>query len=320
MRQDDAQSHEDTFPAEKRACRVDRFFSDALRSGRIKMWAEDVIVAPDDSWEVVIDRHTPLLFDLWKDCEVDYRNAAAFPPGDDWVTRVDGHRVEGLRVLRNLVVDEDALEAELTGWVVSTLSLHSVAGDEIWKIDSNGTVIEVRCGVNEEALSRGMRVFAMALKHAGTSLPHSLLEGLGRRKYKQEKKFPKDKEVARLRRLIDPTCSAFFWEDRPLREANEEIRKILAGRTSEVLPTQGDFTDRAYDAVNNSLEAVRAYLRRRCGKLGSVVANHIKASIRSRNGGFFYDPRRSQVAWTWAPPPPSLHLSPGGAPEDVTAA
>ena len=122
------------------------------------MWAEDRIAPLDGSPEVVTHPRRPLLFDLWKSADVDYRTAAAFPPGEDWEIRVDGLLVSGSRHLRRVTVDEDALEAEL--------SYNGMEDTEIWAISWNGTKLTVDCA-KAEGRGRAMRAIALLRQNPG---------------------------------------------------------------------------------------------------------------------------------------------------------
>ena len=74
-------------------------------------------------------------------CAVDYCDAAAYPDGDNWENRVQGHSVSGRLLLRNVEVDEDALDAELRGAVEAELRYERSEGGEIWKITWPGFAV-----------------------------------------------------------------------------------------------------------------------------------------------------------------------------------
>ena len=63
------------------------------------------------------------------------------------------------------------------------------------------------------------------------------------------------------------------------------------------LPDKLRFHNRAYDAVTNSLAAVKTRLRKFGGPRGPEVAAYIEKSINSKSGGFRYDPGSTSVTW-----------------------
>jgi hypothetical protein len=206
--------------------------------------------------------------------------------------------VSGRLLLRNVAVDEDALDAELRGAVEAELRYERSEGGEIWKITWGGSQIDIPCA-RAEALSRGMRIIALLLRHSGTSIPYCLLEGLKRRKFELKDPSAEDAEIFRLRALIDPVCQRFLLRKTSLDAARKEIDEQLQSRDMAALPDELGFHNRAYDAVTNSLAAVKTRLRKFGGPRGPEVAAYIEKSINSKSGGFRYNPAVASVTWKW---------------------
>lgn len=300
-REDEIHSKRTTSAAERGACRAHNLLHNALRSGRVKAWAEEVICS-DDKTEALTHSDRAIKPDLWNACAVDYYHSACHPDGDDWETRSGGHLVRGYMLLRNIALDEDALEAQLRGSVEAELRLDPADGQEIWTIIWRGVAIQIPCA-GAEALSRGMRIIAVLLQHSGKSISCCLLEGLKRRKVDRKSKTTKNVEVSRLRGLIDPVCQRFFEGSITLKAAGDEVGKLLAGRNPAAIPDEATFHNLAYDAVTNSLNAVKEHVRKIGGPLGSEVESHMTKSIASKRRSSRYDPGGEPVMWKWVHDP-----------------
>ena len=202
-------------------CRAHRWFAEALWRTRVTMWAEDRAAPLDGSPEVVTHSRRPLLFDLWKSADVDYRTAAAFPPGEDWEIRVDGILVSGSRHLRRVTVDEDALEAEL--------SYNGMEDTEIWAISWNGTKLTVDCA-KAEGRGRAMRAIALLRQNPGRRISSPLLASLRRRRVCKEGSSSSERETVRLRELVDIISARLTSGLVNLETADKEVQSHLNTR------------------------------------------------------------------------------------------
>lgn len=300
MLHDDAHFSAETSEAEKLICRTHRWFVDSLRSTRVRMWAEDRIAPLDGSPEVVTHPRRSLLFDLWKCADVDYRAAAAFPPGDDWETRADGLRVSGSRHLTRVTVDEDGLEGELQiGQIEAKLSYGGIEEAETWTISWNGTKIDIECA-KAEARSRAMRALALLLLNPGRPISCPLLASLRRRKVGKESSSASDHETVRLRGLIDLISTRLMAGCITLEAADNEVQSRLSTQIKPTLLTRTDFDAKEYDVVYSALSSIRDYIRAIGGTAALEIANHLQESVRRRAGGFRYDQKGKRVSWSFS--------------------
>lgn len=297
MLRDDMEARNETSAAERRACEVHRQLIDRLSSGQIKAWAKEWI-APHGSGELMTRPIGLVSMECWHDCRVDYRNATVQTAGE-WETRVEGHRVSGQLVLREVALDEDALDVELKIRTVEAELWHEMAGGrEVWTIKWNGSSINIEC-TTQPSRSRALHAIETLLRNPERSISCHLLAGLKRRKVVQIGTDPESIEINRIRGLIDPECRSLLQGEIALVKAEQNVREHVAKLDTTVFESPTRFSSMEYDLVLNSLKGLKDHLRKKCGTIGADVTKFLDISVRHKSGGYRYEPKGSPVTWLW---------------------
>jgi hypothetical protein len=296
MLHDNLEARDETKLAERRACEVHRQLIDCLSSGRIKAWAEEWIA--DASGERLTRPSGPVAATYWRDCQVDYRDGTVQPSGG-WETRVEGHRLSGQLLLREVALDENALDTQLKIRTVDAELWHEMTGGrEIWTIKWSGSSINIEC-TKQPSLSRALHAIETLLRNPKRSISCHLLAGLNRRKVAKVGSDPESIEINRVRGLIDSECLSFLRGEMALAKAAQKVREHVATLDDTVFESSTRFARMEYDLVLISLKGLKDRLRKECGTIGSDVATFLDLSVRHKSGGYRYEPNRRPITWHW---------------------
>jgi hypothetical protein len=307
--EDDVRSEEDTSPAERRVCAAHRWLAEALRSGRIRAWAREWIVPPEQGWEGVCTASDVLIPPgQWDEaeCDLDYRSDT-LRSHRDFETRLNGHRIRGRLILDQIALDEVQLSAALQDLraigVRAELHIGSDNGRDTWTIAWNAQNWRVETPCTEKP-SRGMCAIALLLRTPDVLVSYDLLDGLKRKSgHTRQKNSEWNRMLDQLHEKIDPISRRVFEQAVDIDEAEKAVAAACRGFERQASKSfeenRRNNRPRAGERVRASVKDALNRIRESGDDLGPIAAEYLRISLKAdkKKRGYRYFPGSAPVTW-----------------------